>query len=92
MTGMTGETDKDIEDTKKLISDTKPHDVIVSPVAYYPGTKIYSDSVKKGKINDNIWFDTEENGLYLSDENMNNKNIKNILTHSTKISKKSKYT
>jgi len=91
MTGMTGETDKDTEDTRILISNTKPHDVIVSPVAYYPGTKIYSDSVKQGLITDNIWFDTEENGLYLSDEHVNNRNIKNILTHSTKVSNKSRY-
>jgi radical SAM superfamily enzyme YgiQ (UPF0313 family) len=92
MTGMSGETEKDTEDTKTLISNTKPHDVIVSPVAYYPGTGIYSDSVKKGLVNDNIWFKTEDNGLYLSDENTNGINIKNILSHSNRISKKSKYT
>lgn len=92
MTGMTGETAKDTEDTKILISNTKPHDVIISPVAYYPGTKIYSDSVKKGIINDNIWFETDDNGLYLSDEHDNEKNIKSILSYSSKITRKSKYT
>lgn len=92
MTGMTGETEKDTEDTKILISNTRPHDVIVSPVAYYPGTKIYTDSVKNGLVNDNIWFKTEENGLYLSDESVNRRNIKNILSHSNRISKKTKYT
>lgn len=92
MTGMTGETEIDTEDTNTLISNTRPHDVIVSPVAYYPGTKIYSDSVKKGLVNDNIWFNTDENGIYLSDDSVNRGNIKKILSHSNRISKKSKYT
>ena len=63
MTGMTGETPEDIEETRKLISETKPHDVIISPVAYYPGTEIYTNSIKNGKVKDNIWFDTELNGI-----------------------------
>jgi len=91
MTGMREETYKDIEDTKILISETKPHDVIVSPVAYYPGTKIYLDSVKSGIINDDRWFNTEENGLYLTTEHENEKNINNLLSFSSQISKKSKY-
>ncbi len=91
MTGMTGETTEDIEYTKKLISETKPHDVVVSPVAYYPGTKIYSDSIKKKKINDNIWFDSAINGLYLSDMQNNNRNIQNILSSAGKISLSANY-
>ncbi|PKL18637.1 MAG: hypothetical protein CVV49_04985 [Spirochaetae bacterium HGW-Spirochaetae-5] len=75
MTGMTGETTDDIEDTKKLVQQTKPHDVIVSPVAYYPGTKIYTTSMKKGNISDNIWFNSEENGLYLNKQSTNDRNI-----------------
>ncbi len=92
MTGMTGETDNDLEDTKKIVSVTLPHDVIISPVAYYPGTGIYSDSLKRKVINDNIWFDSEKNGLYLNDEKNNEKNIKNVLSYSSKISRKARYT
>jgi len=91
MTGMTGETKEDIEDTKKLISNTMPHDVIVSPVAYYPGTGIYTSSVKRGLITDNVWFNTEENGLYLAETKDNDKNINSILSYSNKVSRKSVY-
>ncbi len=91
MTGMTGETPDDIEDTKKLVQQTKPHDVIVSPVAYYPGTKIYTSSMKMGNISDNIWFNSEENGLYLNKQSINEMNIKSILNFSNKISANSEY-
>jgi radical SAM superfamily enzyme YgiQ (UPF0313 family) len=91
MTGMTGETSEDIEDTKRLVQQTKPHDVIVSPVAYYPGTKIYITSMKKGYISDNIWFSSEENGLYLNKQSINDRDIKSILNFSNSISVKSKY-
>jgi len=89
---MTGETPDDLEKTKKIISETMPHDVMVSPVAYYPGTKIYSDSIDKKMISDNIWFDTVENGLYLNEKKANDRNIKNLLSYSSRNSKKAKYT
>jgi radical SAM superfamily enzyme YgiQ (UPF0313 family) len=91
MTGMTGETPGDLEKTKMLVEQTKPHDVIVSPVAYYPGTKIYTSSMKNGNISDSIWFNSEENGLYLNKESSNDRDIKNILNFSNRISKKSEY-
>lgn len=92
MTGMTGESRGDLEKTKKLLTSSIPHDVIVSPVAYYPGTEIYTDSLNKGLINDSIWFNTEENGLYLSDQKENEKKINNILQHSAIVAQKSRYT
>jgi radical SAM superfamily enzyme YgiQ (UPF0313 family) len=91
MAGMTGETMEDLEDTKKLIKCTMPHDVIVSPVAYYPGTGIYAESIKKGKINDSIWFESEENGLYLGNTQKNKTDIQMLLSYSEKITSKAVY-
>jgi len=91
MTGMTGETESDFKDTKKLLSETLPHDVIISPVAYYPGTGIYSNSLNNGKIDNNVWFESDENGLYLSNSAKNETLINNLLKYSAKISFKAKY-
>ncbi len=92
MAGMDGETESDIEKTLALIGQTKPHDVIISPVAYYPGTKIYRDSVKQGKTSDNIWFESSANGIYLKDFSKTSIHIRNMLKQSSKLTRKSIYT
>jgi len=92
MTGMIGENEDDVKATEKLISATMPHDVIISPVAYYPGTKIYSESCKKGLIDDTRWFISTDNGLYVSPKKFHEKNIKDLLKHSSKISSNANYT
>ncbi len=43
MTGMTGETHGDVRKTISLIRQILPGDGIVSPVALYPGTRLYED-------------------------------------------------
>lgn len=91
MAGMTGETESDIDETKTVLAETLPHDVIVSPVAYYPGTKIYRDSVKQKKISDNIWFDTDSNGIYLVEPEKTSKQINGLLKFSSGVAKKAEY-
>lgn len=65
MAGMWNETHADIKKTIHLIHKILPGDGIVSPVAYYPGTKIYFDAVEKGVISDEIWFKNRKNGIFL---------------------------
>lgn len=91
MTGMIGETEADINETKKLVTLTRPHDVIISPVAYYPGTKIYNDHKKKGLIEDSSWFRSSENGIYVTPEKNRTQNMNELLQHSSQISSRSFY-
>jgi radical SAM superfamily enzyme YgiQ (UPF0313 family) len=85
MTGMSGENDDDITATKNIISSTRPHDVIISPVAYYPGTRIYSDACRTGLFDDSKWFTSTENGLYVTSKSIYNKNIREILHYSRNV-------
>lgn len=91
MAGMKDETDHDIDLTISLIKETLPHDVIVSPVAYYPGTDIYFDGVRSDKITDDIWFNRNDNGLYLSDLSKTRSWIKRIIRAGESIRAKSYY-
>jgi len=65
MAGMEGEKLADIRKTVGLIRQTLPGDGIVSPVALYPGTEIYEQEKRAGRIDDNAWFTRHEPGLYL---------------------------
>ncbi|HQO04034.1 MAG TPA: radical SAM protein [Spirochaetota bacterium] len=65
MTGMEGETAADTKKTISLIKSILPGDGIVSPVALYPGTKLYEDEKKKGNVRDDIWFRNQDPGIFL---------------------------
>ena len=65
MTGMEGEEQGDTNKTKNLIKKICPNDGIVSPVALYPGTRLYEQVKKKDEIGDDVWFDKMDSGIYL---------------------------
>jgi len=50
ITGIPGESWEDVELSAALVRETKPHDAQISPLAVYPGTRIYTDYVAEGRI------------------------------------------
>lgn len=92
MAGMEGEETEDIDKTISLLHSSLPHDSIVSPVAYYPGTALYNSAKKRGRISDSIWKERTDSGLYLIDRKISDKWIKRILRESVKVSAKAAYT
>ncbi len=91
MAGMHGEENSDIDKTIALLQTALPHDSIVSPVAYYPGTTLYNSAKKSGLINDDIWKEKNDNGLYLIDRRISDKWIKRILSENGKVSARAIY-
>lgn len=88
MVGMEGEEASDIEKTVKIVRQMKPDDGIVSPVAVYPGTKIYEDLKKKKRISDDIWFENKDAGIFLSDSKITDKWAFQLLSEIEKINSK----
>jgi hypothetical protein len=50
ITGIPGELWEDVETTANLIRATRPHDVQVSPLALYPGTRLFDRYRQEGRI------------------------------------------
>jgi radical SAM superfamily enzyme YgiQ (UPF0313 family) len=50
ITGIPGETLEDVKMSEYLIKKTLPHDVQVSPLAVYPGTRLYDELRASGKL------------------------------------------
>ncbi|MHB8910943.1 MAG: B12-binding domain-containing radical SAM protein [Syntrophales bacterium] len=91
MAGMEDEEDADIDRTISLIRSTLPHDAIVSPVAYYPGTEIYESAKREGKIDDTIWNHKKDSGLYVMDGKKTKRWIKRLLKESGSVSRQAVY-
>ncbi len=59
-----GETSEDIRQTIELVRHIQPDDGYVSPLAYYPGTKLYKDAVATGKVSPGVFTDTHQAAIY----------------------------
>lgn len=92
MVGMKGETYSDIKKTKKLIATMLPGDCVVSPVALYPGTKLYEEEKQRGVLDDSIWFKKKDAGIYLRNEPMIQEWMNDLLLHTYNLRNKAWYT
>ena len=61
-----GETSDDIRQTIELVRHIHPDDGYVSPLAYYPGTRLYKDAVAAGNAAPGIFTDTQKAALYVA--------------------------
>ena len=59
-----GESEEDISHTRALIRKLRPDDGYVSPLAYYPGTRLYRDAVDAGQTTSGLFEDTAGPALY----------------------------
>lgn len=91
MTGMTGETRNDVKKTISLIRQILPGDGIVSPVALYPGTRLYEETRQRGGISNAAWFSRKDSGIFLRDEEQVVGWMGEILTELSVIREKSWY-
>ncbi|MSN24837.1 MAG: radical SAM protein [Geobacter sp.] len=64
-----GETAEDLQQTVELIRRIHPDDGYVSPLAFYPGTRLHSDAVLSGITSKDIFAATDKNALYVSKQN-----------------------
>jgi len=55
ITGIPGETMKDVAQSEALIEKLLPHDVQLAPLAVYPGTRLYRDLLDSGAIPKNFY-------------------------------------
>ncbi len=66
-----GETAEDLQHTIDLIRRVQPDDGYVSPLAYYPGTRLHSDAVNSSISDKRIFASTRKNALYVSSQQGN---------------------
>jgi len=62
--GYFGETDETINETIDFIKSVKPSSYCCQPLMIFPGTKVYSDLVKDGWIDDKFWLEDKPQPYY----------------------------
>ncbi len=61
-----GETENDLQQTIELVRNLHPDDGYVSPLAYYPGTRLYKDAVLSGATTRDIFAIKQESAIYVA--------------------------
>jgi anaerobic magnesium-protoporphyrin IX monomethyl ester cyclase len=61
-----GETESDINQTVELVRRMRPDDGYVSPLAYYPGTRLFEEAVGTGRVARDIFETNRDAAVYAS--------------------------
>ncbi len=62
--GVPGETEEDLKQTLALLDAIKAHDGQVSPLAYYPGTRLFETGVSSGAVAGDVFEADRREALY----------------------------
>lgn len=65
---VSGETADDAKQTIDLVEQIHPDDGYVSPLAYYPGTRLFNDAVASGTADIHAFRDRRDKALYIQDK------------------------
>jgi radical SAM superfamily enzyme YgiQ (UPF0313 family) len=55
ITDVPGETEDDVRQTIELVRRIRPNDGYVSPLAFFPGTRLFEEAVASGRVGRNIF-------------------------------------
>lgn len=61
-----GETKDDIRQTIDLVRRIRPDDGYVSPLAYYPGTRLFADAIAAGQVDRAIFEKCRDSAVYVA--------------------------
>ncbi len=78
ITGIPGETWEDVEQTADLIRATKPHDCQLSPLALYPGTRMYDQYRAEGRISREFFRESGDAEIFARVDQHTEKALKHL--------------
>ncbi len=92
ITGVPGEGVEELQATLRLIERLRPHDGQVSPLAYYPGTALFEEGVKAGRIPPDLFETAQEEAFYARNDPFVARSTAAILAQLVKTARNSRYT
>ena len=68
ITGIAGEGEADLQQTVRLIGRIRPQDGQVSPLVYYPGTRLFATAVKSGAVPGDLFEQRRGEGFLVRED------------------------
>jgi len=92
ITGIPGETWEDVELTAGLIRETRPHDCQISPLALYPGTRMYDDIRAEGRISRDFFRESGDAEIFARQDAHTEKALRFLSQEIEAVKPKARYT
>lgn len=92
ISGVPGETAADIDATLNLLRQIRPHEVQVAPLAYYPGTRLFSAAVQEGRVPADLFTAEQASGLYVCSGSQPEKHHARLVAAAKQLGRKNGYT
>jgi radical SAM superfamily enzyme YgiQ (UPF0313 family) len=92
ITGIPGETWEDVELTAKLLRETKPHDAQLSPLALYPGTRMYDQIRAEGRISREFFRESGDAEIFARQDAHTEKALTHLYREIEAVKSKARYT
>ncbi|GLI36835.1 radical SAM protein [Geobacter hydrogenophilus] len=91
ITGVPGETDDDLQATLTLVNDVLPHDGHVAPLAYYPGTALFDEAVREGRVSADLFERERGAALYVRSDPFVTRSMETLLRALTRVGRKARF-
>ena len=91
ITGIPGETWEDVETSAAFIRETRPHDVQISPLALYPGTRLFDRYREEGRIGKDFFRATGDAEVFARVDAHTERALRHLDTTATKVKAKAGY-
>lgn len=91
ITGVPGETEDDLNETLKLLDTIKAHDGQVSPLVYYPGTRLFEEGAKFGAVPVNLFEADRREAFYARSDDFVCRSTKKLLARLKQVAGKSRF-
>jgi len=92
ITGIPGERWEDVETTAELIRSTRPHDVQVSPLALYPGTRLFDRYRQEGRIRKDFFRGSGDAEIFARVDAHTERDLRHLTEVSARTRPKAVYT
>jgi radical SAM superfamily enzyme YgiQ (UPF0313 family) len=92
ITGIPGETWADVEETTAFIRDTRPQDCQISPLALYPGTRMFDQYRAEGRIQKDFYRASGDAEIFARVDGHTEKALRHIDRVAQQAKAKSRFT
>ncbi|MBJ6725893.1 B12-binding domain-containing radical SAM protein [Geomesophilobacter sediminis] len=92
ITGIEGEGEPQLKETLALVEKMRAHDGQVSPLVYYPGTRLFADAAGRGEVDASLFARADGEGFLVRHDPFVEKARKSLLAGLRRAGERGRYT
>ncbi|MCE1229454.1 MAG: hypothetical protein LWX11_08220, partial [Firmicutes bacterium] len=92
ITGIPGETWSDVETSAEFLREVRPHDAQLSPLALYPGTRLFDRYRAEGRVSENFFRATGDAEVFARVDSHTERALRHLAQVADQVKATARYT